>query len=107
MSKLLVFLLLLVLTSSATPQKPIPPGLRQSEQAEQQGEANIPPPMNQPVKPSFAQVQHDADQLAPLARALPDEIGQLAKGTRPKDLDEKLKDIEKLSKRLRSNLRRV
>ena len=107
MSKLLVCLLLLVLTSGATPQKPIPPGLRQSEQAEQQGEANIPPPMNQPVKPSFAQVQHDADQLASLARALPDEVGQLAKGIRPKDLDEKLKDIEKLSKRLRSNLRRM
>ena len=106
MSKLLVCLLLLVLTSSA-PQKPIPPGLRQSEQAEQQGEMYIPPPMNQPVKPSFAQVQHDADQLASLARALPDEVGQLAKGTRPKDLDEKLKDIEKLSKRLRSNLRRM
>lgn len=107
MKKLLLCFLLLALTSSATLQKPIPPGLRQSEQAEQQGEMNIPPPMNQPAKPSFAQVQHDADQLAFLARALPDEVGQLAKGTRPKDLDEKLKDIEELSKRLRSNLRRM
>ncbi len=81
--------------------------MRQAEQAEQQSELNIPPPTNQPVKPSFAQVQHDADQLASLARGLPDEIGQLAKGTRPKDLEQKLKDIEKLSKRLRSDLRHM
>lgn len=106
MSKLVLCVLLLLLTSAAL-QKPIPTGLRQSEQAEQQGELNIPPPTNQPVKPSFAQVQHDADKLASLARALPDEVGQLAKGTRPTDLEQKLKDIEKLSKRLRSNLRRM
>ncbi len=107
MKKLLFVVFVLVLFAGATLQRPVPPGLRQSEQAEQQGERNIPPPMNQPVKPSFAQVQHDADQLASLARALPDEVGQLAKGTRPKDLDQKLRDIEKLSKRLRSNLRRM
>jgi hypothetical protein len=105
--KLLLCLLLLVVTSGAIPQKPIPPGLRQSEQAEEQGELNIPPPSNQPVKPSFSQVQRDADQLASLARDLPDEVGQLSRGTRPKDLDQKLKDIEKLSKRLRSDLRRM
>ncbi|HKW24305.1 MAG TPA: hypothetical protein VJN48_00895 [Terriglobales bacterium] len=107
MTKLLLCLLLLVVTSGAIPQKPIPPGLRQSEQAEQQGELNIPPPMNQPTKPSFAQVQHDADQLASLARGLPDQVGELSRGIRPKDLDQRLKDIEKLSKRLRSNLRRM
>lgn len=107
MNKLLFVLFVLVLSAGATLQRPIPYGVRQAEQAEQQGELNVPPPLNQPVRPSFAQVQHEADQLASLARGLPDEVGQFAKGTRPQDLDRKLKDIEKLSKRLRSNLRRM
>ena len=107
MNKLVFAFLVLVLSAGAALQKPIPPGLRQAERAEQQGEQNVPPPANAPVKRSFAEVQHDADQLALLARNLPDEVSQLAKGTRPRDLDEKLKEIDKLSKRLRSNLRRM
>lgn len=107
MNKLVFAFLVLILSAGAALQKPIPPGLRQAERAEQQGEQNVPPPANAPVKPSFAEVQHDADQLALLARTLPDEVSQLARGTRPRDLDEKLKEIDKLSKRLRSNLRRM
>lgn len=103
--KLPLAVLVLVLSASAALQKPIPPGVRQAEQAEQQGELNIPPPSNQPVKLSLAQLQRDAGQLATLARDIPAEVDQLSQGTRPMDLDEKLKEIEKLSKRLRSDLR--
>jgi len=105
--KLALLFLLLALSAAAIPQRPIPPGERDAERAVYQGEQNIPPPMNQPARPSFQQVQHEADRLATLAHDLPDEVGQLAKGTRPKDLDEKLKEIDKLSRRLRSDLRRM
>jgi hypothetical protein len=104
--KLPLAVLVLVLYASPALQKPIPPGVRQAEQAEQQGELNLPPPSNQPVKPSLAQLQRDAGQLATLARDIPAEVDQLFKGTRPTDLEQKLKEIEKLSKRLRSDLRR-
>jgi hypothetical protein len=106
-NKLVFAFLVLVLSAGAALQKPIPPGLRQAERAEQEGEQNVPQPANAPVKPSFAEVQRDADQLALLARTLPDEVSQLTKGIRPRDLDEKLKEIDKLSRRLRSKLRRM
>jgi len=106
-NKLVFAFLVLVLSAGAFLQKPIPPGLRQAERAEQEGEQNVPQPANAPVKPSFAEVQRDADQLALLARTLPDEVSQLTKGIRPRDLDEKLKEIDKLSRRLRSKLRRM
>lgn len=109
MKRRLPFLVLLVFSAAAMAQstRPIPRGVRDGEQAVQQGEQDIPPPMNAPVRPSMRQVQQEASQIAALARNLPDEVGQLAKGTRPKDLDQKLKEIDKLSRRLRSQLHRM
>ncbi len=50
------------------------------------------------------QIKSDADELAKLAGQVRPEIDQLGKGLLSKDLNEQLKRIEKLSKRLRREL---
>ena len=109
MKGLFFYLLLLAFSAAAAGQssRPVPRGVRDGEQAVYQGEQDVPPPANRPVRPSLQQVQREAGQLAALAHDLPTEVGQLAKGTRAKDLDQKLKEIDKLSRRLRSDLRRM
>lgn len=49
-------------------------------------------------------LQHDADDLARTAQTIPSDIANIGRGTLPKDTIQKLKEIEKLSKRLRSEL---
>jgi hypothetical protein len=75
-----------------------------------------PPPMNSQVPTTsnppttttrqvdFAELQKEADDLARTAQMIPDDMNALRKGTLPKDFIEKLKHIEKLSKRLRSQV---
>jgi hypothetical protein len=58
----------------------------------------------QPV--DSAQLQRDAKELASLAQLIPSEVEQVEKGRLPKDLDEQLKRIEKLSKQLRREISR-
>ena len=48
--------------------------------------------------------QRDARQLASLAQKIPPEINQLSKDQLPKDLLQNLKQIQKLAKRLRSEI---
>ena len=50
------------------------------------------------------QVRHDANELAQLAGTVPSDTDQALKGVVVKDLKEKLKRIEKLSKQLRGQL---
>jgi hypothetical protein len=50
------------------------------------------------------QVQKDADDLARTAQTIPTDVASVRKGMLPKDVIEKLKQIEKLSKHLRSEL---
>lgn len=73
-----------------------------------------PPPMNSETPTTagepttttrqldIAELQKEADDLARTAQTIPDDITALRKGILPKDLVEKLKRIEKLSKRLRA-----
>ena len=49
-------------------------------------------------------VQRDADALARTAQSIPLDVESIRKGMLPKDVMQKLKQIEKLSKRLRSEL---
>jgi hypothetical protein len=49
-------------------------------------------------------LQKDADDLARTAQTIPTDVASVRRGTLPKDTIEKLKAIEKLSKRLRSEL---
>ena len=49
-------------------------------------------------------LQREADDLARTAQTIPSDIANVRGGTLPKDTIQKLKEIEKLSKRLRSEL---
>jgi len=49
-------------------------------------------------------LQQEADDLARTAQTIPADMAGVRQGTLPKDVIEKLKRIEKLSKRLRSEL---
>jgi len=84
--------------------RPIPPGVRQADQADAQSQKEMPPPLNQRASIYPAKLKHDADELAALAQSIPPEVDQTTKGILPKDLIEKLKRIEKLAKQLRSQL---
>jgi hypothetical protein len=73
-----------------------------------------PPPLGPPAaeeekttsapRLDLAQLQRDADNLARTAQTIPSDVASVRKGMLPKDVIEKLKQIEKLSKRLRSEL---
>jgi hypothetical protein len=52
----------------------------------------------------LAKLQQDADNLARAAQTIPSDVASIRRGALPKDTLEKLKQIEKLSKRLRSEL---
>jgi len=52
----------------------------------------------------LAQLQKQADDLARTAQTIPSDVASIRKGMLPKDVIEKLKQIEKLSKRLRTEL---
>ena len=52
----------------------------------------------------MAQVQSEADDLARTAQTIPSDVASVRKGMLPKDMIEKLKQIEKLSKRIRTEL---
>jgi len=52
----------------------------------------------------LSELKREAEELAKLSQSLPPDIEALSKGLLPKDLNDKLKRIEKLSKKLRSQL---
>ena len=52
----------------------------------------------------FIQLQKEANALAETAQTIPADIATVRKGIMPQDTIQKLKQIEKLSKRLRSEL---
>jgi hypothetical protein len=100
----LLFVILLS-TSAALAQGSIPPdGQLQAEQAERQFEKTVPPPIHQRTWLDFAKVKSDADELVALSRSIHSGVDNVGTGTLPKDLIDKLKQMEKLSKRLRSEL---
>jgi len=84
--------------------KPIPPGVRQADQAEAQTEKSIPPPATQPAHLDLAKLSQEANELAKLAQTIPPDVASIQKGKLPKDMIEKLKQIEKLSKQLRTQI---
>jgi len=63
---------------------------------------NVPTVQRGAVDP--ARLKREAEELSMLAQSVPADVDKLAKGLHPKDLDEKLKRIEKLSKQLRRDL---
>jgi hypothetical protein len=79
-------------------------GQRQADKAEDQFEKTVPPPIRPQPSVSFAKVKSDADELVILSQSIHSGIDDVGKGMLPKDLIEKLKQMEKLSKRLRNEL---
>lgn len=76
-----------------TPPEPMGPQSHQTEQ--QQTPAR---------RIDSVQVQKEADELARMAETIPADVASVRKGMLPKDVIDKLKQIEKLSKRLRTEL---
>ncbi len=64
----------------------------------------IVPPARQQKNFDAAQARRNAQELAALAGKIPAEVDQLSKNILPKDLNQQLKQIEKLAKRLRTEL---
>ena len=62
-----------------------------------------PPPVIE-IKVDPARLKHDSDELLFLAQSIPWDVNQVSKGMLPKDLKEKLRRIEKLSKQLRNEI---
>lgn len=103
--KQLTCILLLFSASSAYAQvKAVPAGVRQADQTESQTDKNIPPPITQRVRFDMARLRQDADELARIAQTIPPDVSSIQKGLLPKDMSEKLKQIEKLSKQIRKQL---
>lgn len=102
--KVTVFIVVLLLALCGLSQIPVPRGVRQGEQADAQAQQNIPPPAQQTRSVDSTKLKRDADELAALAASIPSAVDQTTHGLVPNDLMEKLKRIEKLSKRLRNEI---
>jgi hypothetical protein len=63
-----------------------------------------PPVGPQTQKLDAVKLNQEADELSRLAQSVPADIAQLSQGKLPKDMADKLKRIEKLSKHLRGEL---
>ena len=61
-------------------------------------------PATLPRHIDLKQLQKEADDLARTAQTIPTDVASVRKGMLPKDVIEKLKQIEKMSKHLRSEL---
>ena len=108
MKAFLVVSFVLVFIFTALPlqtSKPIPPGIREADKLP--GPADV-PPVNQSrgSHPAPGLMRDQARELAELAQSIPDDVFQVSNGTLPKDMSEKLKRIEKLSKALRGEISR-
>jgi hypothetical protein len=116
MRSLILLLAFLPLTSFAWAQNSgyIPPGSerqptrpapsREFDVAKSAVDSRTPAPIQQLQGADLAKLRQDAEELASLALSIPPDVDQTTKGILPKDLDRKLKRIEKLSKLLRSRI---
>ena len=82
---------------------PIPPGHTAANRATRNAE-NVEPPAPPVQSVTAAQVLQQADELLSLAQQVRADTERATQGLLAKDLKDKLKRIEKLSKRLREEL---
>ncbi len=93
--------------AAATPQAPghfptPPPSLDQDKNNDLDSKQTRSGPNSRRL--DLVQAQREADDLARTAQTIPSDVASVRKGMLPKDVIEKLKQIEKLSKRLRGEL---
>jgi Flp pilus assembly protein TadB len=105
-SLLLLLLAVPVLSQNASIQQQISQRIESREQRISQVAAE-PDPAERNAKAARLQaVHHDAEELSALSTSLQSDLQQLGKGFLSKDLDARLKKMEKLSKRLRQEMNR-
>jgi hypothetical protein len=84
---------------------PVPPGVREADKLP--NPADIPPQVTPKQRPpDRVQIHQHAQELTKLADLIPSEVQEVENGRLPKDLEENLKRIEKLSKQLRREISR-
>jgi hypothetical protein len=94
----------LFLGSSANPQRDRPTDAPGKLEIAKHPLVLEPPVGPQTKKLDPVKLHEEAEELVKLAQSVPEDIGQIAQGKISKDFIEKLKRIEKLSKRLRGEL---
>ena len=99
-------LLSLGVPCGAQSSRPLPAGLRHAQELEAMTEGSVSPAGAPRSSVDTKALQRDADELADLAASVPGGVKNVNKGLLAKDLLQKLKQIEKLSKHLRSELNR-
>lgn len=106
MSARLVFLLLVCLAAAALSQQPrIAQQINQRVDSKEQRISQVIPPTEQDARAARLEtVHHDAQELRNLSASVQSDLEQLGKGLLAKDLQAKLKKMEKLSKRLRQEM---
>jgi len=94
----------LIAASPLAGQMPVPRGIRQADQTEDQTQRNIPPPAAPRATIDVTKLNQDAGDLARIAQTIPLDVANIQKGVLPKDTIDKLRQIESLSKHLRKAL---
>lgn len=100
------FLAALTLWSQPSPAQASTKGMPQPPPSQQTPMVGIPDPAITPAgsRIDLIEVQRDAAELARTAQSIPTDVESIKKGMLPKDVLLKLKQIERLSRRLRSEL---
>jgi hypothetical protein len=97
-----VVVLLLLGICIGQSSRPVPAGMRHAQELEEQNESDAPSPVHRSV--NRVELQNQANQLADLAASMPQAVQNANKGLLDKDLVQRLKQIEKLAKQLRTQL---
>jgi hypothetical protein len=104
MSTRLVFVLLIFLAIPVCSQQSIGPQTQQRIWARGQGMRPDSPPELDTRAARLQALHHDAAALSTLSVSLQSDLAQLQKGMLAKDLAQKLKQVEKLSKKVRQEM---
>lgn len=91
----------LSLSTLSQNSRSVPPQMAHAQELRAQNEMSSPP-----RAPDQAQLRSKAQQLATLAASIPPDLQDVNRGLMSKDLIQKLKQIEKLSRQLRTELSR-
>ena len=96
----LAVMLVLSLSCMAQNSRMLPPQMRHAQELQAQNESMDSHPVDTQA------LAREADELATLAASVRPDVHNLSRGILAKDLAQKLKQIEKLSKHLRSEVTR-